>query len=203
LEAVITQPDTTFAEGDPDKVKNIYQTASYFRDLPFEQIYHDSWFMPEERDEIMRYREAQVLVPERIGLESLQLIWMRSPAEYETLHHIMPPELWRKWYDKITARSDYHLFNNKRTYIQDAILEAHQVRLRFNPCQNDKDCGPFYALVVVDYADGEQFQWQDDGFSPHQDLVVKLPREDIYSVQLVLDGDVAYVGQYQPQVLAL
>ena len=203
LEAIITQPETRFAEGDPDKVKKTYKTAAYFRDMPFEQIYHDSWFMPDERDEIMRCREAQVLVPDRIGLESLQLIWMRSPAEYETLHHIMPPELWYKWHDKITARADYHLFNNKRIYVQEAALESEQVRFRFNPCQNPSDCGPFYALLVVEYVDGERFEWQDEAFMPEQDMVVQLPRPIPYTVQLVLDGDVAYAGSYQPDMQVL
>lgn len=203
LEAVICQPETRFAEGDPDKVKKTYKTASYFRDMPFEQIYHDSWFMPDERDEIMRCREAQALIPERIGLESLQLIWMRSPAEYETLHHIMPPELWHKWYDKITARRDYHLFNNKRLYVQSAILDAQQVRLRFNPCQRASDCGPFFTMLLVEYDDGERVEWQDEAYTPDHDLVFNLPRSDAYTVQLVLDGDVAYAGQYQPDMLIL
>lgn len=203
LEAVITQPETRFAEGDPDKIKKTYKTASYFRDMPFEQIYHDSWFMPDEREEIMRCREAQILIQDRIGLESLQLIWMRSPAEYETLHHIMPPDLWHKWRDKITARTDYHLFNNKRPYVQEAMLEANQVRLRFNPCQNPSDCGPFHAIAAVEYSDGQRVEWADETFMPEADLILKLPRSEPYKVQLVLDGDVAYAGQYQPALQML
>jgi hypothetical protein len=205
LEAVITQPDTRFADGDPDKMKEqkTYSTSSYFRDMPFEQIYHDSWFMPDERDEIMRCREAQVLVPDRIGLESLQLIWMRSPAEYETLHHIMPSALWHKWSDKITARSDYHLFNNKRPYVQEAHLEAKQARLRFNPCQHESDCGPFYATAVVQYSDGQRVEWLNETFNPAEDLILQLPRTEPYSVQLLLDGDIAYSGQYQPELQML
>jgi hypothetical protein len=205
LEAVITQPDTRFADGDPDKMKEqkTYSTSSYFRDMPFEQIYHDSWFMPDERDEIMRCREAQVLVPDRIGLESLQLIWMRSPAEYETLHHIMPSALWHKWSDKITARSDYHLFNNKRPYVQEASLDAKQARLRFNPCQHENDCGPFYATAIVQYSDGQRVEWLNETFNPAEDLILQLPRTEPYSVQLLLDGDIAYSGQYQPELQML
>ncbi|MDQ7024013.1 MAG: DarT ssDNA thymidine ADP-ribosyltransferase family protein [Anaerolineae bacterium] len=203
LEAVITQPETRFAEGDPDKIKKTYKTASYFRDMPFEQIYHDSWFMPDEREEIMRCREAQILIQDRIGLESLQVIWMRSPAEYETLHQVMPPDLWQKWNDKITARTDYHLFNNKRPYVQEAILEAHQVRLRFNPCQNPSDCASFHALAVIEYSDGQRVEWQDETFIPEEDLILKLSRSESYHVQLLFDGDVAYAGQYQPELQML
>ena len=61
LEAVILDQNARFADGDPEKTKKTYKTPSYFRDMPFEQIYHDSWFSSDEREEIMRHREAQVI----------------------------------------------------------------------------------------------------------------------------------------------
>jgi TIR domain-containing protein/ssDNA thymidine ADP-ribosyltransferase DarT-like protein len=201
LEAVILQTDTRFSDGNPQKTKKTYKTAAYLRDMPFEQIYHDSWFMPDEREEIMRYREAQVLIPERIGLEALQLIWLRSPAEYETLHQLMPPQLWQKWSDKITARSDYHLFNNKRVYVQNAVLQSDSIRLRFNPCQ--RDCEPFVASAMIEYADGETIEWQEDAFLPERDLLINLPQKKAYSVQFLLDGDLAYAGKYQAEMQIL
>lgn len=201
LEAVILQPDSRFSDGNPQKTKKTYKTPAYFRDMPFEQIYHDSWFMPDEREEIMRYREAQVLIPERIGLEALQLIWLRSPAEYETLHDLMPPQLWQKWHDKITNRTDYHLFNNKRVYVQNAVLQQDSVRLRFNPCQ--QNCEPFVASAMIEFEDGERIEWREDAFVPEQDLLIHLPQKKPYSVQLLLDGDLAYAGQYQPEMQIL
>lgn len=201
LEAVILQPDARFSDGDPQKTKKTYKTPAYFRDMPFEQIYHDSWFMPDEREEIMRYREAQVLIPDRIGLEALQLIWLRSPAEYETLHQLMPAQLWQKWSDKITVRSDYHLFNNKRVYVQSATLQSDNIRLRFNPCQ--QDCEAFVATAMIEYADGETLEWQEEEFLPERDLLINLSRKKPYSVQFLLDGDLAYAGKYQEEMQIL
>lgn len=201
LEAVILHPEARFADGDPKHTQKTYKTPSYFKDLPFEQIYHDSWFMPDEREEIMRYREAQVLIPNSIGLEALQLIWVRSPAEYETLRQLMPAAIWHKWRDKITARTDYHLFNNKRVYIQHAALEKDHVRLRFNPCQFD--CEPFVARAEIHYAD-DTVTWQQDNFTPDDhDLVIKLPRKDPYNVKFFLDSELAYQGQYQLETMLL
>jgi ssDNA thymidine ADP-ribosyltransferase DarT-like protein/TIR domain-containing protein len=201
LEAVILQTDACFSDGNPQKTKKTYKTPAYFREMPFEQIYHDSWFMPDEREEIMRYREAQVLIPEKIGLEALQLIWLRSPAEYETLHQLMPPQLWQKWSDKITTRSDYHLFNNKRIYVQQAVLQSDSIRLRFNPCQ--QDCEPFVASAMIEYADGETIEWQEEEFLPERDLLINLPHKKAYSVQFLLDGDLAYAGKYQAEMQIL
>jgi hypothetical protein len=198
LEAVILQPDVRFTDGNPQKTRKTYKTLAYFRDMPFEQIYHDSWFMPDEREEIMRYREAQVLIPERIGLEALQLIWLRSPAEYETLRELMSPQIWQKWSDKITARTDYHLFNNKRVYVQNAVLQLDSIRLRFNPCQ--QDCEPFVASARIEYADGNTLEWRNEAFLPEQDLLIHLPHKKPYTIQFLFDGDLAYSGKYQEEM---
>lgn len=198
MEAVICHPDSRFSDGDPAKTGRTYKTPAYFKDLPFEQIYHDSWFMPDERDEILRYREAQVIIPDQLGLESLQLIWVRSEAEYETLHHLMPPSLWRKWRDKITARTDYHLFNNKSLHVQTAILQGDRVRLRFNIGASEADNGPFLAQGVIEYPDGERRVWEDETWVAEGDLVWAFAdRGQDYVVQFLLDGELAYASAYR------
>lgn len=198
LEAIILHPDARFADGNPKQTNKTYKTPTYFRDLPFEQIYHDSWFTSDEREEIMRYREAQVLIPNRIGLEALQLIWVRSSAEYETLRQLLPAPIWHQWRDKITARTDYHLFNNKRVYVHHATLQANTIRLRFNPSQYDKPA--FQAKAQIDYDNGEQVIWRQEDFVPSdRDLVIDLPQSGAYRLQFYLDSDLAYAGQYQSQ----
>jgi hypothetical protein len=142
-----------------------------------------------------------VLLPDRLGLESLQLIWLRSPAEYETLHELMPAPLWQKWHNKICARSDYHLFNNKRPYVQQAILQPKTIRLRFNPCQ--QDCQPFTASMVIRYEDGEEKTWQQEGFLPENDLVIQLEKAAPYSLRFSLDNDLAYAGRSQMDLVVI
>ena len=209
MEAVICHPDARFSAGDPARTNKTYSIASYFREMPFEQIYHDSWFSPDEKDEILRCREAQVIIPEQLGLESLQLIWLRSTAEYDTLRHLMPPELWSRWRDKITPHTEYHLFNNKRPFVESATLTADSVQFDFNPPEREADSGPFYAMAVVEYPDGQRMEWQDEAFHIGSDtdsnahLLLNLPDDkgDTYTVQLLLDGDLAYIGTRTPDVL--
>jgi hypothetical protein len=195
IETLITHPDAQFSYGDPVKTRNVYRTPNLFREMPFEQIYHDSWMPQDEKEEIMRCREAQVLIPDKLGLESLQVIWTRSEAEYDTLHQLLPPELWRKWRDKITARTDYHLFNHKRAYIHTAALQADHIALRFNP--PDRDTGTFVATANVTYPDGTQFKWQDEDFQT-ENLTIALPNgKGGYRVEVTLDGDLAYSGTHK------
>ncbi len=117
MEALLLRPDARFSSGDPRSGASTFATPAAFGELPFEMIYHDSWVRTHERDEIVRHREAQVLLPERVTLEALQYLWVRSSAEYETLRAVMRPELWHKWRDKVTTRSDFGLFNHRRPYV--------------------------------------------------------------------------------------
>lgn len=205
LEAVICHPDSRFSEGDPNRTNKTYKTPTNFRDLPFDLIYHDSWFMPDERDEIMRCRESQVIIPDRMGLESLQLIWMRSPAEYETLRELLPGDVWRKWRDKITARTDYHLFNRKWVYVEDAHLSETHIRFIFNPCDNKADCEPYHIQVHVDKDNETTFFWEQEKFVfDGKDLIVELPEpQRDYQVQLLIDSELAYSGKMQPEIILL
>ena len=95
LESLITQPDTRFSEGDVNLTRKTFKAASSFRDLPFDLIYHDSAFKKEERDEIINARRAQVFFPKSLDLTDLRYVWCRSAAEYETLYHLLPPDVWR------------------------------------------------------------------------------------------------------------
>lgn len=196
LESVLCHPESRFSEGKPQKTKKTYKTPTYFKEMAFEEIYHDSWIPKDQKEEIMRLREAQVIVPERLGLESLQVIWVRSAAEYETLRSLLPEAVWKRWRDKVTARRDYHLFHHKRAYVEQAILQADQARLRFNPCQQSADCNGFRASVRVQFASGRQLDWQDEAFSAENDLLLQLPPEGDYALQLWLDDDLAYSGHY-------
>ncbi len=205
FEAVICHPDSRFSEGNLAQTKKTYASLQYFRDLPFEMIYHDSWFLPDEREEIMRSRDAQVIIPDRMGLESLQFIWVRSNAEYETLQSLVSGDVWRKWRDKITARRDFQLFNQKWVYVEDVQMTEQEIRFRFNPCEKKVDCAPFHVQAVVTHEDNVLFQWENDAYEfDGKDLVLRLP-EAIrdYDVQFLIDGELAFSGDYQPELILI
>lgn len=197
LEAVICMPEARFSEGDPERISKTFKTPAMFRDMPFDMIYHDSWFMPDERDEVMMSRQAQVLIPDRLGLESLQYIWCRSSAEYETLHTLLPDAVWQRWRDKITARTDFNLFNRKWVYVERAALLDKQMRLRFNRCEDSVHCGPYTARVMLETAKGHTHEWRDDHFAASNDLIITFDKPmDNYTAKFYLDGDLIYAGHY-------
>lgn len=193
LETVLLHPEARFADGDPAEGSSTYATPTHFQEMPFDTIYHDGWVTKDSSAEIIRHRKAQILVHNRIRLEGLQYIWLRSTAEYETLHSLLPAEVWQKWRSKITARTDYNLFHRKRPFISHVYLGADAVQVAFNMTASPQPPS-FIVRVHVAYADGATYEWQDEAFTPNDDLRVILPRQEAYQVSVLLNGDLAYSG---------
>jgi hypothetical protein len=197
MEALLLRPDARFSSGDPRTGASTYATPAAFAELPFEMIYHDSWVRTHERDEIVRHREAQVLLPERVALEALQYLWVRSSAEYETLRTVMGPDMWRRWRDKVTTRSDFGLFNHRRPYVRDASLASDHVLLTFNPCHTNAPGEVYVAELIVEHGSARH-TWRDDHFDARKALRFDFAPSDGYTVRLTLDGLVAYQDVYSP-----
>jgi hypothetical protein len=169
LRAIICRPDSLFSDGNLALTRtgrvNVYNSAAAFGQLPFRSIYHDTWFSPEERHEIICRRHAEVVVPGQIGLEHLKIVWCRSHAEFETLRYLLSEAAWETWQDKITARTDYSLFNRRWAYIESVALSSANIRVQFNPCPNRLDRGPFdVRLRVVEKPTGSTFEAHTPNF---------------------------------------
>ncbi|MDE2939407.1 MAG: DUF4433 domain-containing protein [Chloroflexota bacterium] len=99
--SVISRADSHFTDGNAGAAaSNPSNEVNYLKQIPFNLVYHDSAFPPEERYKIVYHRNAEVMVPKRIGLESLRFIGCRSSAEYETLLHLLSPGVRSRWVDK-------------------------------------------------------------------------------------------------------
>jgi hypothetical protein len=195
--------ETRFSEGDVFKQPRTFSTAVSFRDLPFDRIYHDTWFRQEERDEILSARRAQVIVPQALDLSALRHIWCRSTAEYETLYHLLPDDARRAWGDKITVRQDYELFHAKWTYVETASLSSQGALFRFHLCDapDFDECGPFEIHAEITPDDGEMASIDLGEMMPDDDLALDLEALDLtggYAIRLYLDDNLAYAGRYDP-----
>lgn len=200
LEEVICRADSLFSYGSlarPDV--EVYSSASDFEQLPFDLVYHDSRFEKEARDDIIFHRHAEVIVPDRIGLESLRLIWCRSAAEFETLRWQLPADVWAHWRDRIGVRTDYNLFNREWIYVENVWLGSQSIRFHFNPSRSLMDAGPFDLCLEVTDPAGQTWSWTQKDAEIGSRLDVDLsdpgsPSE--YHVRLLLDENLAYAGRY-------
>jgi hypothetical protein len=204
FESVICREDSLFSFGSlARKNAEVFNDASHFEQMPFELIYHDSRFEAEERSQIIFHRQAEVVVPQTISTDYIRMIWCRSQAEYDTLRHELPSDLWVLWKDRITARTDYNLFNREWIYVDHAYLDHHRALFRFNPPRSIMDVGLFDVRIEV-AAQDKQYLWHVDDAGLGRQLQVDLTdvkTTNGYTLRVYLDGYLAYAGTYTPENL--
>ncbi|MCU0474828.1 MAG: DarT ssDNA thymidine ADP-ribosyltransferase family protein [Anaerolineae bacterium] len=198
LETVLCAPETRFSAGDPWQTRKTFATANAFEELPFEHIYHDGLPRPDTRDEILSARRAQVLVPGGLTLEPLQMIWCRSEAEVETLRAVLPPDARRRCAPLMTGRADFNLFHRRGASVEQAVLEARTVLLRF---ATPPDPTPMTVRVTCKPQGGGVYRAEWAGTLPDSLTVQAVPDAlpvQPYTLTVHLDAVLAYQGEYWP-----
>ena len=94
---ILTRKTTRFSTGNLSQNPPVGEDAAFFESIPFEKIYHDSWMREEEKSEIKFHRHAEIIVSHELDLDGLRRIWCRSEAEYQTLLHLLPRQLAKKF----------------------------------------------------------------------------------------------------------
>ena len=198
--AVLSRTDSCFSDGNLGSANaNVYEDVSFLDQIPFDLVYHDTRFDRSERDRVVHHRNAEVLVPQRMGLESLRYIGCRSDAEYKTLLHLLPPGTRSRWVDKLGVRPNLQLFNRKWTFVEEVDTNTDKIVFRFN--RNSFTPGPFDARFEIEItATGMKYQWRDAAYQCNQLLVVSLANlgnPSDYTARLFLDDQLAYANRYQ------
>ena len=198
--AVLSRTDSCFSDGNLGSANaNVYEDMSFLEQIPFDLVYHDTRFDRSERDQVVYHRNAEVLVPQRMGLESLRYIGCRSDAEYKTLLHLLPPGTRSRWVDKLGVTPNLQLFNRKWTFVEEVDTNTDKIVFRFN--RNSFTPGPFDARFEIEItATGMKYQWRDAAYQCNQPLVVSLANlgnPSDYTARLFLDDQLAYANRYQ------
>ena len=200
LESIICMPGSRFAEVNPAKQGRqdiaVYSTPRNFQEMPFEQIYHDTSLMPAERAEILQCREAQVILPEQIGLETLQMICVRSAAEYETLSGLLTPATWQQWRDKVVIKPEYNIFHHHHWHVDSAQLTAASATLNLNyPVQPSTES---MTLSIVVQGQDTMHEWMHETYPLNQAIQIEWDQPiDHYSIQCIANGELAYRGLFR------
>ena len=149
----------------------------------------------------MFHRNAEVLIPQRLGLRNVRHVLCRSQAEYETLRNLLPPRAWDRWVDKVGVVPRLNLFHGKWSFVEQVELADEHVLFRFN--QATTTPGPFAARVdisVRSVAGSGRYRWARDKFMARDTLDLSLnnagnPHD--YSISLYLDDHIAFEGRHE------
>ena len=196
--SVLSRIDSQFTDGNlASRIASVYSSASDLASLPFRRIYHDKaeW----NNRQIVFNQNAEVIVPNQMGLEALKYIVCRSQAEYETLLHLLPQSTLRRWERSIIKDNQTRLFFKRWAYVQSVELSSSRIEFNFNDFPQIAEPFQIHASIS-DTVSEKRFIWADSSFSADGALPLDLteigPLSD-YSVHLTLDRNIAYANRYQ------
>ena len=198
---VLGRRDSLFTEGNLATGVQPGRTIGQLGEMPFELIYHDTRFEPQDRSTIVFHRNAEVLIPQRLSLSNVRHILCRSQAEYETLRNLLPSRIWDRWAGKVGVVPQLNLFHYRWSFVEQVELADDHVLFRFN--QATETPGPFCARVAIDVTSAEgssRYRWARDEFMVHDVLRLSLDKignPTDYSVSLYLDDHLAYKGRHE------
>ena len=201
---ILTRASTKFSDGNLAAHPVVGENADYFEAIPFEKVYHDSWMSEGEKANIKFHRHAEVVVPDELDLDALQLIWLRTEAEYKTLLHLLPLAAVKKHGPKIRHGKKPNLHFNNWSFVESASLEQNKISLVFNA--STLTPGPFAAhLEVRNRATGAGYKWENPQFQAKDTLTVGIPqikKAAAYDVRFTLDGAVGYADRFTPKTIS-
>jgi ssDNA thymidine ADP-ribosyltransferase, DarT len=138
-QSILTLPGVNFSDGNmQDSNSKKGNTEDFFCSIPFEDVYHDSWFDKNNKIRIKRARCAEVLVPSPMLVEDkLKAVMCRSSAERTTLLHMLGANAY-KWENKIRVYDKAGLFESKWAYVRSVDADSSGITINFHPREDGK-----------------------------------------------------------------
>lgn len=171
----------------------LFSTAADLRAMPWRLVYHVGAFDRARDRSILHHRQAEVVVPSALDLESLQWIVCRSQAEKDTLMYLLTPALRDRYQRRILASGRLSLHYRQHTYVDRAVLSRESILLSFSP--DTKSPGPFAAEYTITICGRERQVARTLQANSDVELRFGEPMSS-YEVMLRLDGHIAYAGSY-------
>jgi hypothetical protein len=200
---VLCSPGCEFSRGSLARHRHeVGGDAVFLRDQPFRDIYHDGYLPSDRKDELLNAIQAEVLVPDELGLAHCAAIVCRSGAERATLLALLDasgsqcaPALRSKIR---IQRPDEYLFYEDWAYVQDVRLIEDRLHFVMH-VPSSRSGGrrvTFSGRARVTNGDtGDEWVQEDRHFSMAREFSYELPWNPTRAyVRYELEGCLAYLG---------
>jgi hypothetical protein len=130
---LLSRDGVGFSDGNMGKqVTEFGESLALFQRIRFEDVFHDSAWAPEDEGRIKNARHCEVLVKDELPIApALAMIVCRSPAERQTLLHLLPRSSRVGWEPRM--RVDPRFFYRHGVYVQSVNVGDEIVRFELNP----------------------------------------------------------------------
>lgn len=196
---LLSRENVSFSKGSlASSGTPIYADAQSFKEIPFQKVYHDTWFYPEERSSIIFHRHAEVVVPTELPLDDLKHVWCRSEAEYKTLINLLTPETRERWKNKIGGGKKGNLFFRNGLFIEEVDLSTESIAFKINKPGSTFD--PIHVRVeVTEVFTGREYSWEDQNYEFTEGLEIGLSvleHPESYKVMLFFEDQLMYCDEF-------
>ena len=184
------------AEGTP-----VGESAAFLKSIAFADVYHDSGvgrLGSRRRPEILNARNSEVVVRNELALDTLTHIVCRSGAERETLSNLLAPAARDRWLRRIQVDEGHRrMFEKRGTFVQRAELSSDGSRFLFYSNIVSSMRGPFALRVEWSFGGRTARARQEHFVVSSRPVGYTLdPRVSRYRVRVMLDGNLAYLGDF-------
>lgn len=197
-EDILTQPSVQFSDGNMQSHNTVTRsTNDAFRELPFDQIYHDGVYDSHsvQGDEIKRRRCAEVLISSPLQLNGhLQAVLCRSPAERSTLLHLLGDSA-GQWRDRIRVFAEPGLFENRWAYVNTVDGGPNGIEFTLHPRQDGRTVA---TKLEVRNGDGELLLHSaTKELDPAKNCIWRQSLQPgVYLTRIELEGCLAYEAPF-------
>ena len=198
--SILSRADCLFTDGNAGSGGTEAKgELDFLRQIPFQQVYHVGPFNSSVDRSIAYHRNAEVLIPQRLGLDNLVAIRCRSQAEYETLLYLLPPNTLSSWANKIGVVPDRRLFHREWPFVEQVEMSTATLVFRFNRSTELKS-GFAARVELVETETGKRYAWECRDYLVQSTLPLRLTtlqHPDDYIARLTLDDQLAYANRFQ------
>lgn len=188
---VLSRPEMEFSDGNlASSLTRRFDSLNDFDKLPFDDIYHDTAILDEERKrEIKRRRCAEVIIKNKIPLNGfLAAILCRSHAERETLIEILPQNMRQRYLNKIGVKNACFYCN--RQYVKNVVLNKSLIDITYN-----MPTSSLYNYRYILQSDTSVIEKVYTATSKRQRFTISKPT-DYYRFSISIDGHIAYSNEF-------
>lgn len=218
LVSLLKCPDVQFSDRSlASSGTSLMRTPTEFSRLPFDKIYHDSGMAgldSLQRRKITQHKHAEIVVPQKLDLSLLKLIYVRSIAVKTTLLEKLHADCNFR-YDSLIQVGDESTFYMDRNFIQSVNMNTRYLHIKSNvkdPYPKEwgretkfainPDSENRYLNVVVNISlpSGRMVSWpgSDHRAVLHNKMDFRWPNPlNNYQVEVLIDGHVAYYNHFE------
>lgn len=201
---LLTAATTRYSDGNcSSRNTSIGDTADFLQQLPFRDIYHDTYWPEGDEREVVKNRcQAEVLVssPLRIG-DHRFLVCTRSVAEKETLLSLLTPDAIERYREKVFVPSKRRLFQKRWSYIESVSAVEDRLTIRFN--ESTLDRSDFQIRIAFFRLDGTPLMMKEGQRPVVEPLTMDLTNLRLegqsFRLRIELEGDLAYESILDPR----